>query len=55
MSDVVLIYPKTGMDISATIMPPHSLLCVAAPLVVKEFNLIERGKKWMGLENEPIP
>ena len=33
MSDVVLVYCKTGMDISATVMPPHNLLCVAAPLI----------------------
>lgn len=32
MSDVILIYPKTGMDIGSTIAPPHNLLCVAAPL-----------------------
>lgn len=32
MSDVVLVYPKTGMDIGSTVAPPHALLCVAAPL-----------------------
>jgi len=32
MSDIVLIYPKTGMDIGSTVAPPHNLLCVAAPL-----------------------
>lgn len=32
MSDVVLVYPKTGMDIGSTVAPPHNLLCVAAPL-----------------------
>tara|TARA_Y100000310_G_scaffold79271_1_gene75942 strand:+ start:614 stop:2083 length:1470 start_codon:yes stop_codon:yes gene_type:complete len=32
MSDIVLVYPKTGMDIGSTIAPPHNLLCVAAPL-----------------------
>jgi len=30
--DVVLIYPKTGVDIGATVSPPHSILTVAAPL-----------------------
>jgi len=30
--DVILIYPKTGIDIGATVSPPHSLLCIAAPL-----------------------
>lgn len=32
MSDVVLVYPKTGMDIGSTVAPPHNLLCIAAPL-----------------------
>jgi len=31
-ADVVLFYPKTGMDFGATIAPPHSLLAIAAPL-----------------------
>ena len=30
--EVVLIYPKTGVDFGATVAPPHSLLSVAAPL-----------------------
>jgi radical SAM superfamily enzyme YgiQ (UPF0313 family) len=30
--DVILIYPKTGMDFGATISPPHSILTIAAPL-----------------------
>ena len=30
--DVILIYPKTGMDLGATVSPPHSLLTIAAPL-----------------------
>ena len=32
MSDIVLVYPRTGMDIGSTVAPPHNLLCVAAPL-----------------------
>ncbi|MFC1510431.1 B12-binding domain-containing radical SAM protein [Candidatus Omnitrophota bacterium] len=31
--DVVLFYPKTGIDLGATIAPPHGLLTVAAPLL----------------------
>lgn len=30
--NVVLIYPKTGMDFGSTVAPPHSLLTIAAPL-----------------------
>jgi len=31
-ADVILIYPKTGMDFGSTVAPPHSLLAIAAPL-----------------------
>jgi radical SAM superfamily enzyme YgiQ (UPF0313 family) len=30
MSDIVLVYPKTGNDVKASIAPPHSLLAIAA-------------------------
>jgi anaerobic magnesium-protoporphyrin IX monomethyl ester cyclase len=30
MSDIVLIYPKTGNDVTTSIAPPHSLLAIAA-------------------------
>lgn len=29
--DIVLIYPKTGMDMGSTVAPPHSLLAISAP------------------------
>src|SRR3989338_11345367 len=32
MSDIILIFPKTGFDVGATVAPPHSLLTIAAPL-----------------------
>jgi len=31
-ADVVLVYPKTGMDVGSAITPPHSLLAIASPL-----------------------
>lgn len=31
-ADVILIYPKTGMDFGSTVAPPYSLLTIAAPL-----------------------
>ncbi|HBR14571.1 MAG TPA: hypothetical protein DD723_03375 [Candidatus Omnitrophica bacterium] len=37
--DVVFIYPKTGIDLGATIGPPHALLSVAAPLLKKGFKV----------------
>ena len=30
MSDIVLVYPSTGMDISPTIAPPHSVLAIGS-------------------------
>jgi anaerobic magnesium-protoporphyrin IX monomethyl ester cyclase len=33
--DVVLIYPKTGMDLGSTVAPPFALLTIAAPLPQK--------------------
>ena len=37
--DVILIYPKTGIDIGATIGPPHSLLSIAAPVQQAGYNV----------------
>ena len=37
--DVILIYPKTGIDIGATIGPPHSLLSIAAPVHKAGYNV----------------
>jgi radical SAM superfamily enzyme YgiQ (UPF0313 family) len=31
--NVLLLYPKTGLDFGSTVAPPHSLLAVAAPLL----------------------
>jgi anaerobic magnesium-protoporphyrin IX monomethyl ester cyclase len=36
---VVLIYPKTGLDIGSTVAPPHSLLTIAAPLLKKGYTV----------------
>ncbi len=30
--NVILLYPKTGMDFGSTVAPPHALLAIAAPL-----------------------
>ena len=37
--DVILIYPKTGVDFGATVAPPHSVLAVAAPLHKKGYKV----------------
>ena len=31
--NVLLLYPKTGMDYGSTVAPPHSLLSIAAPIL----------------------
>lgn len=36
--NILLIYPKTGIDLGATVGPPHALLSIAAPLV-HEYNV----------------
>ena len=38
-ADIILVYPKTGMDLGATIAPPHSLLAVAAPLYRQGYRI----------------
>ncbi len=37
--DVILIYPKTGIDLGATVAPPHALLTIAAPLHKKGYKV----------------
>jgi len=37
--EVVLLYPKTGMDFGSTVAPPHALLSIAAPLVAQGYTV----------------
>ena len=37
--DVILVYPRTGVDMGATIAPPHGLLALAAPLLKKGYKV----------------
>ncbi len=37
--DVLLIYPKTGIDFGSTIAPPHAFLTIAAPLDKKGYKV----------------
>lgn len=39
MSDIVLVYPKTGFDLGAAVAPPHSLLTIAAPLKKEGYKI----------------
>ncbi len=36
---VLLLYPKTGMDIGSTVAPPHALLTVAAPVLQAGYSV----------------
>jgi len=36
---VLLLYPKTGMDFGSTVAPPHALLSVAAPIVKAGYHV----------------
>ncbi len=36
--NILLIYPKTGIDLGATVGPPHALLSIATPLI-QEYNV----------------
>src|SRR5574340_983979 len=38
--DVVLIYPKTGLDLGSTVAPPFALLTIAAPLVKRGLRVM---------------
>lgn len=38
-ADVILIYPRTGLDLGPTVMSPHSLLTIAAPLVKEGYKV----------------
>lgn len=57
MADIVLVYPRGGMDIAATVAPPHGLLCVAAPLEKAGYKVkiidMRTDPQWkLHLENE---
>jgi anaerobic magnesium-protoporphyrin IX monomethyl ester cyclase len=50
--NVVLIYPKTGMDFGSTVAPPHALLTIAAPLLQAHYSVkiidqrVEKHVRW---------
>jgi len=61
--DVVLIYPKTGLDLGSTVAPPFALLTIAAPLLKKgiRVKIIDQrvDKTWSkqlraALESKPV-
>ena len=50
-ADIVLLYPKTGLDVGGhTVAPPHSLLSLAAPVHKAGYKVkiidMRRDYKW---------
>ncbi len=37
---ILLLYPKTGMDFGSTIAPPHALLTIAAPMLKAGYHVV---------------
>jgi len=62
-TDVLMIYPKTGIDFGSTVAPPHGMLAIAAPLLKEGYKvkLIDQrvDKNWKqhmtdALDTNPI-
>lgn len=49
-ADVLLIYPKTGVDFGSTVAPPHAVLSIAAPLLKEGYKVkiidMRTDKNW---------
>ena len=53
--NVLLLYPKTGMDIGSTVAPPHALLTVAAPLLKAGYNVKLLDQRTHHITEKDIP
>ena len=53
---VLLLYPKTGMDIGSTVAPPHALLTVAAPVLKAGYTvkLLDQRTQTVDREGRPL-
>lgn len=52
--EILLLYPKTGMDFGSTIAPPHALLTVAAPVEQAGFTVAIRDQRVENLDHETL-
>lgn len=52
--NVLLLYPKTGMDFGSTIAPPHALLSVAAPLLKAGFKVTLLDQRTESITRETL-
>lgn len=51
---ILLLYPKTGMDFGSTIAPPHALLTIAAPLVKAGYHVKLLDQRTQMISKETI-
>ena len=51
---VLLLYPKTGMDFGSTVAPPHALLAVAAPLLKAGYRVRILDQRIMPITEEVL-
>jgi anaerobic magnesium-protoporphyrin IX monomethyl ester cyclase len=52
--NVLLLYPKTGMDFGSTIAPPHALLAVAAPLLKAKYTVTLLDQRTQAITAETL-
>lgn len=51
---VILIYPKTGLDIAAALSPPHGILAVAAPVLHAGYRVTVLDQRVKSITEETI-
>ncbi|MCX5796511.1 MAG: radical SAM protein [Elusimicrobia bacterium] len=52
--NVLLLYPKTGMDFGSTIAPPHAVLAVAAPLLKAGYRVTVLDQRTQAITQETL-
>ena len=51
---IILLYPKTGMDFGSTIAPPHALLTIAAPLLKSGYQVVLLDQRTENITSEKL-
>ena len=52
--NVLLLYPKTGMDFGSTVAPPHALLTIAAPVLKAGYNVKILDQRTQSIDDETL-
>ena len=50
--NVLLLYPKTGIDFGSTVAPPHALLSVAAPVIKDGYKVTLLDQRTLAITDE---